>query len=162
LGVLPTAEAIRITEDKGLDLVEVAPTSKPPVCRIMDYGKFLYQKSKKASLAKKKQQIIQVKEVKLRPNTDEHDSDFKMSHAERFLRDGNKAKITMIFRGREMMYAERSKKMMQEFADRLSDISTIEQMPKKEGRNMVMILAPNKQSVETPGKKKAKDDTSDS
>ena len=156
LGVLLIAEALRIAEEKGLDLVEVAPMSKPPVCRIMDYGKFLYQKSKKASLARKKQQTIQVKEVKLRPNTDEHDSDFKVNHAERFLREGNKAKITMVFRGREMMYADRSRKLLEDFASRLSEISTIEQTPRREGRNMVMILAPLKQTGEDTGKAKGK------
>lgn len=150
------AEALRISEEKGLDLVEVSPTSQPPVCRIMDYGKFLYQKSKKASLAKKKQQTIQVKEVKLRPNTDEHDSDFKLNHAERFLREGNKAKITMVFRGREMMYAERSRRQLEDFASRLAEVGTIEQMPRREGRNMVMILAPHKQPGETSGKGKGK------
>lgn len=143
LGILPVREALRITDEKGLDLVEVAPMAKPPVCRIMDYGKFQYQKSKKANLAKKKQQIILLKEVKLRPNTEEHDFNFKLNHAERFLADGNKAKITMMFRGREMMHTERGKKMLVEFSEKLSEISTVEQMPKLEGRNMIMILAPN-------------------
>ncbi|NOY53115.1 MAG: translation initiation factor IF-3 [Deltaproteobacteria bacterium] len=143
LGILATQEALRIAEDQGLDLVEVAATAKPPVCRIMDYGKFQYQKSKKANLARKKQQIIHVKEVKLRPNTEEHDFAFKLQHAERFLKDGNKAKITVRFRGREMMYAERSKQMLMDFAKRLSEISVIELMPKREGRTVVMILAPS-------------------
>ena len=143
LGILPVREALRVTDEKGLDLVEVAPMAKPPVCRIMDYGKFQYQKSKKANLAKKKQQVILLKEVKLRPNTEEHDFNFKLNHAERFLKDGNKAKITMMFRGREMMHTERGKKMLVEFSAKLSEISTVEQMPKLEGRNMIMILAPN-------------------
>lgn len=147
LGILLTPEAVRIAEDKGMDLVEVAPTAKPPVCRIMDYGKFQYQKSKKANLARKKQQIIHVKEVKLRPNTEEHDFAFKLQHAERFLKDGNKAKITVRFRGREMMYADRSKEMLVDFAKRLSEISVIELMPKREGRTVVMILAPNAATV---------------
>jgi len=142
LGILSTQEALRIAEDKGMDLVEVAPTAKPPVCRIMDYGKFQYQKSKKANLARKKQQIIHVKEVKMRPNTDEHDFVFKLHNAERFLLDGNKAKITVRFRGREMMYADRSKEMLVDFAKRLSEISAIELMPKREGRTVIMILAP--------------------
>jgi translation initiation factor IF-3 len=154
LGILATAEALSISEDKGLDLVEVAPMAKPPVCRIMDYGKFQYQKSKKANLAKKKQQIIHVKEVKLRPNTEEHDFAFKLQHAERFLKDGNKAKITVRFRGREMMYADRSREMLEGFAKRLSEISVIELMPKREGRTVVMILAP-KPSGSGGGKKKA-------
>ncbi len=153
LGILSTQEALRITEDKGLDLVEVAPMAKPPVCRIMDYGKFQYQKSKKANLARKKQQIIHVKEVKLRPNTEEHDFAFKLQHAERFLKDGNKAKITVRFRGREMMYADRSKEMLVDFANRLSEISVIELMPKREGRTVVMILAPKAAAVGS-GKKK--------
>ncbi len=142
LGILPTGDALRVSEDKGLDLVEVAPMAKPPVCRIMDYGKLQFQKSKKASQAKKKQQVIHVKEVKFRPNTDAHDFDFKIHHAERFLKDGNKAKVTLMFRGREVMYAERGRKVLEGIAERLAEISVIEQMPTKEGRNMVMILAP--------------------
>ncbi len=142
LGIISVSEALRICEEKGLDLVEIAPTAKPPVCRIMDYGKFLYQKSKKASIARKKQQVILVKEVKLRPNTEEHDLVFKVGHAERFLKDGNKAKISVMFRGREMMYSDRGRKMLSEFADKLSEICMVEQMPRMEGRNMIMILTP--------------------
>ncbi len=155
LGILKTSEAIQATEEKGLDLVEVAPMAKPPVCRIMDYGKFQYQKSKKANLAKKKQQIILVKEVKLRPNTEEHDFLFKLHHAERFLNDGNKAKISVMFRGREMMHTERGKKMLVQMAEKLSEISTIEQIPKLEGRNMTMILIPK--PVAVASKKKTED-----
>ncbi len=142
LGVLSISEALRICEEKGLDLVEISPTAKPPVCRIMDYGKFLYQKNKKANIARKKQQVILVKEVKLRPNTEEHDMMFKVGHAERFLKDGNKAKISIMFRGREMMYSERGRKMLSEFAEKLLEICTVEQTPRLEGRNMIMILAP--------------------
>ncbi|OIP65641.1 MAG: translation initiation factor IF-3 [Nitrospirae bacterium CG2_30_53_67] len=142
MGILPVSEALRICEEKGLDLVEIAPTAKPPVCRIMDYGKFLYQKSKKASIARKKQQVILVKEVKLRPNTEEHDLSFKVGHAERFLKEGNKAKISVMFRGREMMYSDRGKKLLSEFIEKLSEICTVEQLPRMEGRNMIMILAP--------------------
>jgi translation initiation factor IF-3 len=108
----------------------------------MDYGKFQYEKSKKANLAKKKQQVILLKEVKLRPNTEEHDFQFKLAHAERFLKDGNKAKISVMFRGREMAHTDRGRKMLEEFAQRLSEISTVEQMPRLEGRNMIMILIP--------------------
>lgn len=143
LGILATSEALRASEGRGLDLVEVAPTAKPPVCRIMDYGKFQYHKSKKANLARKKQQTILLKEVKLRPNTDEHDLNFKLSHAERFLQEGNKAKISIMFRGREMMHTDRGRKMLEECAERLKETGTVELLPRLEGRNMIMILAPS-------------------
>jgi len=152
LGILATSEAIRITEEKGLDLVEVAPMAKPPVCRLMDYGKYQYQKSKKANLAKKKQQFVQVKEVKLRPNTDKHDFDFKLHHAERFLKSANKVKVTVRFRGREVVHADRGKKILEMFADRVSEIGSVETMPTREGRAMIMILAPKQGSA--PKKKK--------
>ena len=142
LGILPTREALRLTEEKGLDLVEVAPMATPPVCRIMDYGRYQYQKSKKASQARKKQQVIQIKEVKFRPNTDEHDFRFKLKHARRFLEEGNKAKITVRFRGREMAHVDRGRRMLDEVASELAELAHVEQEGKLEGRQMVMILAP--------------------
>jgi translation initiation factor IF-3 len=122
--------------------VEVAPDANPPVCRIMDYGKYRYEQSKKAKDAKKKQNIIQVKEIKMRPKTDEHDLEFKTRHIERFLKEGNKAKITMIFRGRELMHTNLGKKLLDKLAEDLKEAAIVEQMPRLEGKNMVMVLAP--------------------
>jgi translation initiation factor IF-3 len=126
----------------NLDLVEVAPEARPPVCRIMDYGKFRYEQSKKAREAKKKQTVIELKEIKLRPKTEEHDFQFKARHAERFLKEGNKAKITMMFRGREMVRMDRGKALLERFVEALKDAGVVEQPPKVEGRNMTLILAP--------------------
>lgn len=126
----------------NLDLVEVAPEARPPVCRIMDYGKFRYEQSKKAREAKKKQTVIELKEIKLRPKTEEHDFQFKARHAERFLKEGNKAKITMMFRGREMVRMDRGKALLERFVEALKDAGVVEQAPKIEGRNMTLILAP--------------------
>jgi len=125
-----------------LDLVEVAPEARPPVCRIMDYGKYRYEQSKKAREAKKKQTIIELKEIKLRPKTEEHDFQFKARHAERFLQEGNKAKITMMFRGREMVRMDRGKAVLDRFVEALKEVAVVEQAPKVEGRNMTLILAP--------------------
>ena len=126
----------------NLDLVEVAPEARPPVCRIMDYGKFRYEQSKKAREAKKKQTVIELKEIKLRPKTEEHDFQFKARHAERFLQEGNKAKITMMFRGREMVRMDRGRVILDRFVETLKDVGVVEQAPKVEGRNMTLILAP--------------------
>ena len=127
---------------RSLDLVEVAPEAKPPVCRIMDYGKYRYEQSKKTREAKKKQTIIQVKEIKLRPKIEDHDFQFKARHAERFLKEGNKTKVTMMFRGREMVHLDRGRVQLNRFAEALKEAAMIEQHPRLEGRNMVMILAP--------------------
>ena len=126
----------------NLDLVEVAPEARPPVCRIMDYGKFRYEQSKKSREAKKKQTVIELKEIKLRPKTEEHDFQFKARHAERFLKEGNKAKITMMFRGREMVRMDRGKALLERFVETVKDSGVVEQAPKIEGRNMTLILAP--------------------
>jgi len=142
LGIMSPREALQTAMSLGLDLVEVAPDASPPVCRIMDYGKYRYQQSKKAKDAKKKQNIIQVKEIKMRPKTDEHDLEFKTRHIERFLKEGNKAKITMIFRGRELMHTNLGKKLLDKLAEDLKEAAIVEQMPRLEGKNMVMILAP--------------------
>jgi translation initiation factor IF-3 len=123
-------------------LVEVAPEARPPVCRIMDFGKYRYEQAKKAREAKKKQTVIELKEIKLRPKTEEHDFQFKARHAERFLKEGNKAKITMMFRGREMVRMDRGKVLLERFVEALKDTCVVEQPPKVEGRNMSMILAP--------------------
>ncbi len=131
-----------MAETQQLDLVEVSPTAVPPVCRIMDYGKFKYQQSKKLQEAKKKQVHVQVKEVKLRPKTDEHDLLFKMKHVRRFLEEGNKAKITVVFRGREITHMNLGQSALEKFVEDLQDIAIIEVRPKMEGRNMFMIVAP--------------------
>ena len=142
LGILPIQEALDIAQKLALDLVEVAPEAKPPVCRIMDYGKYRYEQSKKTREARKKQTVIQVKEIKLRPKTESHDFQFKAKHAERFLKEGNKTKVTLMFRGREMVHIQRGKVQLDHFAEVLKEIATIEQYPRQEGRNMVMILTP--------------------
>jgi translation initiation factor IF-3 len=142
LGIMPIEQALQTAYSQNLDLVEVAPEARPPVCRIMDYGKYRYEQSKKAREARKKQTIIELKEIKLRPKTEEHDFKFKARHAERFLKEGNKAKITMMFRGREMIRMDRGKALLDRFVETLKDVAVVEQAPKIEGRNMTLILAP--------------------
>ncbi|HWH70152.1 MAG TPA: translation initiation factor IF-3, partial [Candidatus Sulfotelmatobacter sp.] len=142
LGILPLREALALAESQQLDLVEVSPTAVPPVCRIMDYGKFKYQQSKKQQEAKKKQVQVELKEVKLRPKTDTHDLEFKVKHVRRFLEEGNKAKITVVFRGREITHQELGMAALEKFAAELADIALVEVRQKMEGRSMFMIVAP--------------------
>ena len=142
LGTIPTEEAIAMAEDRNLDLVEVAPNSNPPVCRIMDYGKHKYKVSKKAHEAKKNQKVVHVKEVKFRPNTDQHDFDFKLKHVQRFLENGDKAKVVIFFKGREIVHREFGQKVLERIAEKTEDIAIIEQEAKQEGRTLVMVLAP--------------------
>jgi translation initiation factor IF-3 len=142
LGILPLEEAIRQAEARGLDLVEVAETATPPVCRIMDFGKFKYQLSKKAQVAKKKQKVIQVKEIKIRPKTDTHDLAVKAGYARRFLEEGNKIKVTVMYRGREIVHADRGHLVAKKLLELLTDISQVEQEAKLEGRNLTLILSP--------------------
>jgi translation initiation factor IF-3 len=142
LGILPLVEALRNAANFELDLVEVSPKSEPPVCRIMDYGKFKYQQRKKASDAKKKQVVIHLKEVKMRSKTEEHDFQFKLRHIERFLKEGNKTKVTIVFRGREMAHPDLGKKMLARVTEEAKEWGKVEQPPKFEGRNFIMILAP--------------------
>jgi translation initiation factor IF-3 len=142
MGILAVKEAIRIAEERGLDLVEVAPNSQPPVCRIMNYGKYKYQQSKRTQEARKHQTVIHIKEVKVRPRTEEHDFQFKLRHVKHFLDEGNKVKISILFRGREIAHPEFGKEMLNRFVEELKDIMVIEQFPRLEGRNMVMIMAP--------------------
>ncbi len=146
MGILPLNEALLLAEGQHLDLVEVSPTAVPPVCRIMDFGKFKYQQSKKLQEAKKKQVQVQLKEVKLRPKTDEHDLQFKIKHVRRFLEEGNKAKITVVFRGREITHMELGQTALNKFVDDLQDIAAIEVRPKMEGRSMFIIVAPKAKS----------------
>ena len=140
LGVLATREALAQAEELGLDLVEVAPTATPPVCKMMDYGKFRYQQQKRAHEAKKKQTVIQVKEVKIRPKIDEHDYQFKLKHVIRFLEGGDKAKVSVVFRGREIVHRELGRKLLDRFIEETKDVGDVESMPKMEGRSMTMIL----------------------
>lgn len=130
-------------EEADLDLVEIAPQAKPPVCRIMDYGKFLFEEGKKKAEARKKQKQIQVKEVKFRPGTEEGDYQVKLRNLVRFLESGNKAKVSLRFRGREMAHQDLGLKLLERVADDLKELSSVEQRPKKEGRQMTMVLAPN-------------------
>jgi translation initiation factor IF-3 len=143
LGVLPIEVALTRAQDEGLDLVEISPMAKPPVCKIMDYGKFKYEAKKKASEAKKKQVVVHLKEVKLRPKTDEHDYDTKIKNVRRFLESGDKARITIMFRGREITHKEIGQQILMKIVEDLKDVGVIEQAPRMEGRQMFMILAPN-------------------
>ncbi len=142
LGVLTIEQAIAKAQEESLDLVEINPMAKPPVCKIMDYGKFKYEEKKKASDAKKKQVVVQLKEVKLRPKTEEHDYEFKVRNVKRFLEEGNKARITIMFRGREITHREQGSQILDDVSKDVKDVGVIEQAPRMEGRQMFMILAP--------------------
>ena len=142
LGVLDTFDAIRKAEDFGLDLVEVQPNADPPVCKILDYGKFKYEAQKRANEARKKQKIIEVKEIKLRPNIDEHDYQVKMRNVQRFLNAGDKVKVTLRFRGREMAHQELGANVLTRVREETDEFAKVEAMPKMEGRQMIMVLAP--------------------
>jgi len=156
LGVLPISDALQRARALELDLVEVAPKADPPVCRIMDYGKFKYMQSKREQEARKKQTIIQVKEIKVRPKTDEHDMNVKIRHIRRFLEDGDKVKVTVRFRGREMSYASKSGfEMLQHIVSTVSDLSKVESPPRMEGRTMMAIVTPLAQKRKSAEKKEA-------
>lgn len=142
--IVPVEEALEKAISYGLDLVEVAPKAKPPVCKIMDYKKHLYEKKKKEKEAKKKQHVVQVKELRFRPHTDDHDYNFKIRHARKFLEDGNKVKATVQFRGRDIIYSDQGKELLHRLADDLDDLSKIETPPTLEGKRMTLILAPDK------------------
>ena len=142
MGIVPLEEALARAAEEKLDLVEVAPKASPPVCRIMDYGKYKYMQAKKLQEAKKKQTTIQIKEVKIRPKTEEHDYQFKLRHIKRFLSEKNKAKVTIMFRGREIAHSELGLKVLERIIADIEEEGTVEQSPRLEGRNMVMILAP--------------------
>lgn len=146
LGVISLSEALRIAAEDGLDVVEVSPEANPPVCKIMDYGKYKYQKSKREHDSKKHQKIIHIKEIKLRPCTGVHDYNFKLKHAQKFLQQGNKVKITVTFRGREASHMELGNNILSKVAEDTNTLAEVELAPKREGRNMVMILAPKSHS----------------
>lgn len=144
LGVFITSEAIKRAENAGLDLVEISPTARPPVCKIMDYGKYKYDQSKRKHEAKKKQVVVLTKEIKMRPATDEHDFQTKLRHVKRFLEDGNKVKITIRFRGREMAHKDIGQARMKRVVEEVKDLGEAESFPKMEGRQMFMMLGPVK------------------
>lgn len=144
LGIVSASSARQLAEENEVDLVEIAPTAQPPVCRLMDYGKFKYQEAKKAHEAKLKQKVIQIKEIKFRPGTDDGDYTIKLRNLIRFLNDGDKTKITLRFRGREMAHQEIGMRMLERLKADLEEHAQVEQMPKIEGRQMVMIMAPKK------------------
>ncbi len=145
LGIVSLQEALRLSGEADVDLVEIAPTADPPVCRLMDYGKFKYQEQKKAAEAKAKQKIIEVKEVKFRPGTDDGDYNIKMRNLRRFIaEDGDKGKVTLRFRGREITHPDIGMRMLERIRDELADVALVEQFPKLEGRQMIMVLAPKK------------------
>jgi len=140
--VVTPERAMGMAEEAGLDLVEISPNANPPVCKIMDYGKYKYEQQKRESEARKKQKVIEVKEVKFRPNTDTHDYDVKMRNVFRFLENGDKVKITLRFRGREMAHQDLGRELLQRVAEDIKEIGKVENMPKMEGRQMIMIIAP--------------------
>ena len=141
LGIMPPPQALTIARSKGLDLVEISPTAVPPVCRIMDYGKYQYQEAKRAREAKKHQKVIEVKEIKFRPKVDEHDYQFKKKHIERFLEEGDKVKATVFFRGREMAHPEIGQRILMRLIEDLADLAMPETMPRQEGNQMHTILS---------------------
>ncbi|NDY94709.1 translation initiation factor IF-3 [Wenzhouxiangella limi] len=144
IGVMSSRDALARAEEFGLDLVEIAPQADPPVCRIMDWGKYKFETSKKAQAARKKQKQIQVKEIKFRPGTDDHDYDVKMRNLKKFIEEGNKVKVTLRFRGREMAHQELGRDLLKRVEHEMSEETTVEQFPRMEGRQMVMMLAPKK------------------
>jgi bacterial translation initiation factor 3 (bIF-3) len=144
LGIMSPREALKIAEERELDLVLVSDKANPPVCRIMDYGKFKFEQEKKAREARKKQHTVDIKEVKMRYKIEEHDYQVRISHAERFLKDGDKVKATVMFRGREIQHAHLAKELLERMAKDLEAIAEVQQAPKQEGRNMTMVIAPKK------------------
>lgn len=144
LGIVSTSQALDTAYDKGLDLVMIAPNSKPPVCRIMDYQKYRFDQAKKEKEAKKKQRIVEIKEVRLSPNIGDHDFDVKLKNAKKFLEEGNKVKVSIRFRGREVTHSDLGKDVLTKFAEDISDTGVVDKAPKMEGRNMVMFLSPKR------------------
>jgi len=157
IGVVAVREAIAMAQAKNLDLVEVSPTARPPVCRIMDYGKFKYEESRKARKAKKKQHVVQLKEIKMRPKIEEHDYGFKMDHAREFLIERNKVKFTVMFRGREMAHQDIGHRLMQRIITDLTEIAAVETTARSEGRTLTMVVMPKPPKVGAPLKADGKD-----
>lgn len=142
LGIMPTHEALRLAEEKGLDLVEISPRAFPPVCRIMDYGKYKYEEAKKKQQQSKRASKVETKEIKFRPKTEEHDMDFKVKHVRRFLEGGNKVRLAVVFRGREITHPQTGMKVLNRVVELCNDIATVEATPNMEGRRMIMVIAP--------------------
>src|SRR5688572_30042893 len=142
LGVMPTHEALRLAEEKGLDLVEISPRAFPPVCRIMDYGKYKYEEAKKKQQARKRASTVEIKEIKFRPKTEGHDMDFKVKHVRRFLEEGNKVRLAVVFRGREITHPQTGKNVLDRVVEATADLAGVEVIPNMEGRRMIMIIAP--------------------
>ncbi len=152
VGIVNTQEALQMARDRGLDLMEVSPNANPPVCKICDYGKFKYEKKKQEHKAKKKQTVIKVKEIQLRPQTEKHDLDYKFKNVREFLEEGDKAKITIMFRGREITYVDQGFKIMRELIELVKDVGSVEAPPKLEGKKLIMVLAPGAKKA-VPGAK---------
>ena len=166
LGIMSSSEALRMAQDRGLDLVEVNPKAEPPVCKVMDYGKFKYEEKKKANEQRKRQTTVELKEVKVRPKTDEHDLDTKIKHIKRFLEEGNKAKITVRFRGREVTHPEKGREVVDDIIKALEGLIVVEQMPLMEGKAMTALIAAKpgafkKPASATPADSSADDDDDD-
>ena len=142
LGVMPTHEALRLAEEKGLDLVEISPRAFPPVCRIMDYGKYKYEEAKKKQQARKRASTVETKEIKFRPKTEKHDMDFKVKHVRRFVEAGNKVRLAVVFRGREITHPQTGMNVLNRVVEMCSDIAAVEATPNMEGRRMIMVIAP--------------------
>jgi translation initiation factor IF-3 len=151
VGILPTHEALKLAEDAGLELVEVNPRAAPPVCKVMDFGKFKYETSKKEKASRKHQSTIVLKEIKLRPKTDDHDFDFKVKHIRRFLQEGNKCKLVVVFRGREIVHPEMGQVMLDQVVKAVNDLAMVEQRSMMEGRRMVMVIGPRGGVIRAPG-----------
>jgi translation initiation factor IF-3 len=144
LGIMSPAEGIKLAQQRGLDLIEIVPNASPPVCKIMDFGKFKYEQTKKDKIQRKHQHVTQLKELRFHPNTDDHDFEFKTRHAKRFLEEGHKVKATVVFKGREITYKEHGEAILRRLAEQLTDIAKVDQPAKLEGRSMAMIFAPDR------------------
>jgi translation initiation factor IF-3 len=145
-GIYPLAQALKLAEEAGLDLVEIAPQAEPPVCKIIDYGKFLYEQKKKQKELKSKQSVITVKEIRFGPNTDDHDFEFKLKHAKKFLEEGSKVKAYVFFKGRSILFKENGEKLLLKFADQLEEYGKPESLPTMEGKKMLMLITPKKKT----------------
>jgi len=154
LGIMLTPEAIRRASADGMDLIEIVPNSDPPVCKVMDFGKYRYELSKKEKLQKKHQHVTQVKEIRFHPNTDTHDFEFKVRHARAFLEEGDKVKATVVFRGRQFAYQDQGRELLARFTERLADIAKVEQNPKMEGRQMIAFYVADRGRKKSPEKEK--------
>ena len=144
LGIMSAAQAQHIADEQGLDLVKISPQAKPPVCKLMDYGKFKYEQQKKKQEAKKRQSVVQIKEIKVRPKTDDHDYETKLRHIRRFLEDGDRCKVTVFFRGREIVHKDRGISILERVVQDLADVAKVDQEPRAEGRTLQMLLVPKK------------------